>query len=81
MNDVHHPTSLPSSPPRNRDGDHDPHTFDIAWFLRRELVSIPLAIIVVGTLLVFGVSPATLLFLLLLTVVTLGWILGRGDDT
>jgi len=51
----------------------------ISWFLHRELVSVPLALVLVGTLLLFGISPATLLFVALMTVLVLGWVWsGRG---
>ena len=46
----------------------------ITWFLHRELASIPLALALVGTLLLFGISPATLLFVALMTVLVLGWV-------
>ena len=55
--------------------DHDRQTHpDLTWFLRRELVTIPLFIIIVGTLLIFGISPATLLFVVLLAIVVLGFV-------
>ena len=55
--------------------DHDRHTHaDLSWFLRRELVTIPLFIVIVGTLLLFGISPATLLFIVLLAIVVLGFV-------
>ncbi len=53
---------------------------DLSWFLRRELVAIPLAIVIVGTLLLFGISPATLLFLALLTVLVLGFVWSPGSN-
>lgn len=55
--------------------DLDRHTtIALAWFLRRELVTIPLLIVIVGVLLVFGISPATLLFIVMLAIVVLGFI-------
>jgi hypothetical protein len=51
---------------------------DLSWFLRRELVTIPLFIVIIGTLLVFGVSPATLLFVVLLAIVVLGFVWGQS---
>ncbi|HEY7909207.1 MAG TPA: hypothetical protein VIC60_10050 [Thermomicrobiales bacterium] len=51
---------------------------DLSWFLRRELVTIPLFIVIIGTLLVFGVSPATLLFVVLLAIVVLGVVWGQS---
>ncbi len=57
--------------------DHDRQTHpDLSWFLRRELVTIPLFIVIVGTLLVFGISPATVLFVVLLAIVVLGFVWG-----
>ncbi len=51
----------------------------ISWFLHRELVSVPLTLVLVGTLLLFGISPATLLFVALMTILVLGWVWsGRG---
>ncbi len=50
---------------------------DLSWFLRRELVTIPLLVVIVGTLLIFGISPATLLFVALLAVIVLGFVWGR----
>lgn len=60
---------------------HDPHgpdaaPRDIGWFLRRELLTLPLAAVVVLVLLVFNITPATLLFVALLTVLTFGWLWG-----
>ncbi len=56
--------------------DHEPHEHlshpDLSWFLRRELLTIPLVVIIVGILLVVGISPATLLFVALLTILVLG---------
>lgn len=55
--------------------DREPHPHpDLSWFLRRELVTIPLFAVIVGTLLIFGISPATLLFVVLLTIVVLGFV-------
>ncbi|MCA1667499.1 MAG: hypothetical protein LC793_08930 [Thermomicrobia bacterium] len=54
--------------------DDEPMHPNLSWFLQRELVTIPLIIVIVGTLLVFGISPATLLFVALLTVVVLGYV-------
>jgi hypothetical protein len=59
--------------------DHEqpePHHPDLSWFLRRELVTIPLLIVITGTLLIVGVSPATLLFVALLAIVVLGFVWG-----
>jgi hypothetical protein len=64
---------LPTDPPP--DHEAPPHP-DLSWFLRRELITIPLIIVIVGTLLVFGISPATLLFVMLLTIVVLGFVWG-----
>lgn len=55
------------------DHEQQPHP-NLSWFLRRELVTIPLFVVIVGTLLVFGISPATLLFIVLLTIVVLGFV-------
>jgi Na+/H+ antiporter NhaC len=57
--------------------DHHPE-ITLHWFLRRELLSIPLFAVIVGILLVFGVSPATLLFVFLLAAVILGLIWGSA---
>jgi len=55
--------------------EHDRHgPPDLSWFLRRELLTIPLIIAIVATLLIFGISPATLLFVVLLAIVALGTI-------
>jgi len=55
--------------------DHEPQLHpNLSWFLRRELVTIPLFVVIVGTLLVFGISPATLLFIVLLAIVVLGFV-------
>ncbi len=62
----------------------DPHGTDatpseVGWFLRRELLTLPLVAVIVLVLLVFSITPATLLFVALLTVLTLGWLWGgRG---
>lgn len=65
---------FPSTDPTT---DPDQHTTaSLTWFLRRELVTIPLLIVIVGVLLVFGISPATLLFVVLLAIVVLGFIWG-----
>jgi hypothetical protein len=62
--------------------EHEPHPHpDLSWFLRRELVTIPLIIVIVGTLLVFGISPATLLFVVLLTLVVLGFVWGGASGS
>lgn len=53
---------------------HESDHPDIGWFLRRELFSVPLAVAVVATLLLFGISPATLIFVALMTVLALGLI-------
>jgi hypothetical protein len=67
----HVPPRVPTEPT----SDHDRQTHaDLSWFLRRELVTIPLFIVIVGTLLVFGISPATLLFIVLLAIVVLGFV-------
>jgi hypothetical protein len=52
------------------------HHPDLSWFLRRELVTIPLLIVITGTLLIVGVSPATLLFVALLAIIVLGFVWG-----
>lgn len=57
-----------SPDPPHRDPTHG----DVSWFLRRELLTLPLTVAIVAVLLVFGITPATLLFVALLTVVTLG---------
>jgi hypothetical protein len=54
-------------------GDHPPE-ITLRWFLRRELLSIPLFAVIVGILLVFGISVATLLFVFLLAAFILGFI-------
>ncbi len=59
--------------PLHADLPDDAHP-GIAWFLHRELVSVPLALVLVGTLLLFGISPATLLFVALMSVLVLGWV-------
>ncbi len=57
--------------------DHDPQKHpNLSWFLQRELVTIPLFVIIVGTLLIFGISPATLLFVVVLTIVVLSFAWG-----
>lgn len=66
-------------PDRSPDPPHrDPTHGDLSWFLRRELLTLPLTVAIVAVLLVFGITPATLLFVALLTVVTLGWVWGGG---
>lgn len=61
--------------------DHDRQTHrDLSWFLRRELVTIPLFVVIIGTLLVFGISPATLLFIVLLAIVVLGFVWGGASS-
>ena len=62
------------SPRKGPDLDAAPR--DVGWFLRRELLTLPLAAVIVLVLLVFGITPATLLFVALLTVLTLGWLWG-----
>ena len=65
-------------PEPTTDHEHpEPHHPDLSWFLRRELVTIPLLIAITGTLLIFGVSPATLLFVALLAIVVLGFVWGK----
>ncbi len=62
--------------------DHEPQPHpNLSWFLRRELVTIPLFVVIVGTLLVFGISPATLLFVVLLTIVVLGFVWGSAPGS
>ncbi|MDQ2787007.1 MAG: hypothetical protein M3Y58_18610 [Chloroflexota bacterium] len=57
--------------------DHEPQPHpNLSWFLRRELVTIPLFAVIVGTLLVFGISPATLLFVVLVAIIVLGFVWG-----
>jgi len=59
--------------------DHEQHDQphpDLSWFLRRELITIPLLIVITGMLLIFGVSPATLLFVVLLAIIVLGFVWG-----
>jgi hypothetical protein len=56
--------------------DHHPE-ITLRWFLRRELVSIPLFAVIVGVLLVFGISVATLLFVFLFAAVILGLVWSR----
>ncbi|MDQ6907789.1 MAG: hypothetical protein M3176_13260 [Chloroflexota bacterium] len=59
-------------PPTDPITDHDRQAHpNLSWFLRRELVTIPLFVVVVGTLLIFGISLATLLFVLLLVIIVL----------
>lgn len=66
---------MAQSPSTDPTTDHnEPTAIGLAWFLRRELVTIPLLIVIVGVLLVFGISPATLLFVVLLAIVVLGFI-------
>ena len=57
--------------------DRHPHA-DLSWFLRRELVTIPLLIVIMGALLLFGISPATLLFVVLLATLVLGFVWSPG---
>lgn len=60
-------------PHREHQTEHEQRPqITVAWFLRRELLSIPLFALIVAVLLVFGISPATLLFVFLLAAVTLG---------
>ena len=54
----------------------DPPTHDVGWFLRRELLTLPLAAGVVYLLILFGITPATLLFVALFVIFTLGWLWG-----
>ena len=68
----------PSEPATDRE-QPDRHP-DLAWFLRRDLVTIPLLVVITGTLLVFGISPATLLFVVLLAIVVLGFVWGRSGE-
>jgi len=57
--------------------DHDQQAHPgISWFLRRELVTIPLFVVIVGMLLIFGISPATLLFIVLLAIIVLSFVWG-----
>lgn len=63
----------PPEPATDREQSDHRHP-DLSWFLRRELVTIPLLVVVAGTLLVFGVSPATLLFVVLLAIAVLGFV-------
>jgi hypothetical protein len=73
------PPRVPTEP--TTDHDRQAHA-DLSWFLRRELVTIPLFIVIVGTLLVFGISPATLLFIVLLAIVVLGFVWsGASSDS
>jgi hypothetical protein len=65
---------LPEPADREQPESYHP---DLSWFLRRELLTIPLLIVIVGTLLIFGVSPATLLFVALFAVVVLGFVWGK----
>lgn len=65
-------TERPHTDPAN---DHHPE-ITLRWFLRRELLSIPLFAVIVGILLVFGISVATLLFVFLLAAVILGLVWG-----
>jgi len=70
------PNVTPRRPPDSA-ADHEPQPHpNLSWFLRRELVTIPLFVVIVGTLLVFGISPATLLFVVLLAIVVLGFVWG-----
>jgi hypothetical protein len=66
-------TEHPHSDPAH---DHHPE-ITLRWFLRRELLSLPLFAGIVGILLVFGISVATLLFVFLLAAVVLGLIWSR----
>ncbi len=63
----------PTNPATNHDRQAHP---TISWFLRRELVTIPLFIVIVGTLLIFGISPATLVFIMLLAIIVLSFVWG-----
>lgn len=63
----------PTDPATDRDRQAHPGVF---WFLRRELVTIPLFAVIVGTLLIFGISPATLLFIVLLAIIVLSFVWG-----
>jgi hypothetical protein len=68
--------SLTEQPHADPTEDHHPE-ITLRWFLRRELLSIPLFAVIVGVLLVFGISVATLLFVFLLAAVILGLIWSR----
>lgn len=72
------PSQTPRHPPAAPGPRHasDAGDRDVAWFLRRELLTLPLAAAVVAVLLLFGISPATLLFVALMVVLTLGWLWG-----
>lgn len=68
---------MTSRRPTDGPTDHEPQPHpNLFWFLRRELVTIPLFVVIVGTLLIFGISPATFLFVVLLTIVVLGFVWG-----
>ena len=55
--------------------DHDRQAHPtLSGFLRRELVTIPLFIVIVGTLLIFGISPATLVFVVLLAIIVMSFV-------
>ena len=71
---------LPSDPHEQYSDSHESEHPDIRWFIRRELFSVPLAVAVVATLLLFGISPATLIWVALMVVLALGWIFG-GRNT
>ncbi|MHB8646573.1 MAG: hypothetical protein ACYDAR_12365 [Thermomicrobiales bacterium] len=66
--------------PTDPDTDTEPHP-TLSWFLRRELVTIPLLVVIVGVLLVFDISPATLLFVVLLAIVVLGFVWGGAPGS
>src|SRR6476620_9432425 len=68
---------LPDSATDHEPHDRQPHA-DLSWFLRRELLTIPLLIVITGTLLVVGISPATFLFVVLLAIFALGFIWSPG---
>ena len=68
----------PSNDPPDYTRQEPPPHPDLRWFLRRELVALPLALVLVLTLLVFGISSATLLFVALLAIVVLGVVWSRG---
>ncbi|GEM_PF-4677829 len=73
---------MPPRQPTDPTTDHEPRTHpDLSWFLRRELVAIPLFAVIVGTLLVFGISPATLLFVVLLAIIVLGFVWGGATGS
>lgn len=67
-------TPHPSEPATDHEHhDRHPHA-DLSWFLRRELLTIPLLVIITGTLLIVGISAATVLFVVLFTALALGFV-------